>query len=83
MVDRFKNQIFEVSNDELISSVNKITEGPVFGLVGIMNILGQNYLAVIKEAQIVGKLYGAHIYKITEVKIYPFFVNPLASNPYR
>lgn len=42
-----------------------------------MNIVGMNYLCVIKEAQDLGKLYGAHIYKVTEAKLYPFFVGLL------
>jgi len=42
-----------------------------------MNILGQNYLCVIKEAQNLGKLYGAHIYKILDVKIYPYLVHSI------
>lgn len=40
-----------------------------------MNIIGQNYLCVVKEAQVVGTLYGALIYKITDVRLIPFFVN--------
>jgi hypothetical protein len=55
----------------LKSENGKISEGPIFGIIGIMNIIGQNYLCVIKEAQILGKLYGAHVYKITEVKLIP------------
>jgi hypothetical protein len=46
----------------------------VFGIVGIMNIIGQNYLCVIKDADILGKLYGATIYKVTDIKVYPFYV---------
>jgi hypothetical protein len=42
--------------------VNKINEGAIFGIVGIMNIVGHNYLCVIKEAADLGVLYGAHIY---------------------
>ena len=72
VIDRIKLTIFEVYDDELLKSVNKITEGPIFGIIGKMNILGQDYLCVIKEAQVVGKLYGATIYKITETKVYPF-----------
>ena len=63
-----------MQDDELIKSVNKISEGPIFGIVGTVNIIGQNYLCVVKEVQVVGKLYGAHIYKITDCKFYPFFV---------
>ena len=66
--------MFQVSDDELLKSVKKISEGPIFGIIGTVNIIGQNYLCVIKEAQIVGKLYGAHVYKVTETKLYPFYV---------
>jgi hypothetical protein len=52
-----------------------MAEGAIFGIIGIMDIVGHNYLCVIKEAEDLGVLYGAHIYRITEVKIYPFDVN--------
>ena len=74
VIDRSKNQVFEVHDDSLLNSVSKINEGPIFGVVGVMNIIGQNYLCVIKEAQVIGKLNGAHIYKVTEAKVYPYFV---------
>jgi len=64
-----------LKDNELISNEqNKITEGPIYGIVGIMNIIGHNFLGVIKSADIIGKLYGAHVYKITEVKLIPFYV---------
>ena len=53
---------------ELVKFIKKIEN---LSIVGIMNIIGQNYLCVIKEAQVLGKLYGAHVYKITDVKIMP------------
>ncbi len=52
----------------------RITEGPIFGVLGILNIVGQNYLCCVKEAQVVGVMYGAQIYKITDVRIIPFYV---------
>ena len=72
MFHRQKLKIEEVFKDDILNSMNKIYEGTIYGVIGIMNIMGMNYLAVIKEAQVMGKLYGAHIYKITEIKIYPF-----------
>jgi hypothetical protein len=68
-------QIFEVKDDQLMMSVSKVSEGPIFGIVGIVNIIGQDYLCIIKEAQDLGTLYGAHIYKITAVRIIPFYVS--------
>jgi hypothetical protein len=47
---RQKVKIEEVLKDDLLNSVNKISEGPIFGVIGIMNIMGQNYLGIIKEA---------------------------------
>ena len=61
-------------NELLNQQKHKITEGPIFGIVGVMNIVGHNYLCVIKEAQVVGLLYGSHIYKVMEVKLFPFQV---------
>ena len=57
-----------------MKSVDKISEGPIFGIIGILNIIGHNYLGVIKQAEDVGVVYGAHIYKISEVKLFPFNV---------
>lgn len=54
--------------------MDKISEGPIFGIIGILNIIGHNYLGVIKQAEDVGVVYGAHIYKISEVKLFPFNV---------
>jgi hypothetical protein len=40
-------------------------EADILGFLGIMNIIGCNYLAVITEAEVVGELYRAKVYKIT------------------
>ena len=53
----------------------RFTEGPIFAVLGIMNILGQNYLCIVKEAQVLGVLYGAQIYKINDVRLIPFYVS--------
>jgi SacI homology domain len=52
----------------------RMTEGPIHGVLGTMNIIGQNYLCVVKEVQVVGKLYGSEIFKITDVRLIPFYV---------
>ncbi len=39
-------------------------EGEILGVLGVLNVLGENFLAVIKEAEVLGDLYGASIYKI-------------------
>ena len=51
-----------------------MTEGQIQGVLGTMNILGQNYLCVVKESQMVGKIYGSEIFKITDIKLIPFYV---------
>jgi len=53
--------------------------GAHFGLAGIVNIVGDNYLITITEAQIVGTLQNATIYKIVTVALHPF--SPLPQKP--
>ena len=53
----------------------KMTEGQIQGVLGTMNILGQNYLCVVKESLMVGTIYGSEIYKITDIKLIPFYVS--------
>ena len=60
----------EIFNSEKM----RITEGAIFGLLGTVNIVGQNYLCCVKEASVCGILNGAHIFKITDVRIIPFTV---------
>jgi len=52
----------------------KMTEGQIQGVLGTMNILGQNYLCVVKESLMVGKIYGSEIYKVNDIKLIPFYV---------
>ena len=49
-------------------------EGPIQGIVGVMNVNGANYLGVISASQVVGTLNQAKINKVTQVKIFPFKV---------
>lgn len=65
IIDRQKTHMFEIKGQPLESTELfqterlRITEGPIQGVLGIMNIIGQNYLCCAKEAQTVGTLYGA------------------------
>lgn len=47
-------------------------EQPIIAVIGILNIVGDNYLGVITEAEDVGMLYGAKVLKVTSVDIIPF-----------
>ena len=56
VIERETSQIYEVKDNELLNSCDKINEGSIFGIVGIMNVVGHNYLCVIKEAEDLGVL---------------------------
>ena len=86
MIDRQKTNMFELPRSgspgfvpmdqhELWTKESmKMTEGQIQGVLGTMNILGQNYLCVVKDSLMVGKIYGSEIYKITDIKLIPFYV---------
>ena len=59
---------------ERITSKGSIVkkEAEIYGLIGVMNIVGQNYLGVISGYRTEGKLLGADINKITQVFLIPF-----------
>jgi hypothetical protein len=38
----------------LLSSVTRINEGAIMGVIGIMNVLGLNFLAVISRSEVAG-----------------------------
>lgn len=40
-----------------------------------MNVVGENYLVTIGEAEHVGKLYNANIYKVIKTEFHPFQVS--------
>ena len=81
VIERSTTNISVVRDDQLLEATTRVTSEPIFGIVGIMNILGQNYLGVIERAAIVGTLNKAKIYKITTVNMVPFRVsNELGSH---
>ena len=67
VIDRSTTNITVVKDDSVIEAARRVSSGPIFGIVGIMNILQMNYLGVIEHAQHVGTLNNAKIYKITGV----------------
>ncbi len=44
------------------------------GIVGIMNVEGLNFLALINKIEVVGQLNNVNINKVTEVSLIPFKV---------
>lgn len=56
----------------MIEAARRVTSGSIYGIVGIMNVMGVNYLGVIENAAHVGTLNNAKIYKITQVAMVPF-----------
>ena len=47
----------------------------IYGILGIINIEGLNFLAVISERQVAGKLkQGCNIYEVLATKLLPLFV---------
>lgn len=75
MIDRSTTNITVVKTDAVLDTVRRTNSGPIYGIVGIMNIIGKNYLGVIDNAAIVGTLNNAKIYKITQVSLIPFRVS--------
>ena len=86
VIDRQKTNMFELpksgaagfvpmeQHEAWTKEIMRMSEGPIQGVLGTMNILGQNYLCVIKDSQVVGKIYGSEIFKITDIKLIPFYV---------
>ena len=65
VIDRNSTNISVVKDDTVLDSARRDNSGPIYGIVGIMNIMGCNYLGVIDYAAQVGTLNNAKIYKIT------------------
>ena len=55
-IQRNSGHIQVEKDDTLLDSVKRIREGEIFGIIGIINIAALNYLVVINDAAIVGKL---------------------------
>jgi hypothetical protein len=64
-----------VTTDSMLDSVKRSNEGHIKGIIGVMNVSGHNFLAVIKDAQSAGCLNQANIWKVTEVKLLAFKVS--------
>lgn len=43
------------------------------GFLGILNIQGQNFVVIITEKQMIGKMEGANIYLIKNADLIPFY----------
>jgi hypothetical protein len=43
-----------VHDDKLLNSVKRVNDGAIMGIVGIMNVHGLNFLAVITKTEVVG-----------------------------
>ena len=65
MIERATTSISVVKDDSVLDTARRVSSGPIFGIVGIMNIVGHNYLGVIENAAHVGTLNNAKIYKVT------------------
>lgn len=65
-------------NDETVGS----QQYSIHGLLGVMNILGFNYLLGITEKQYVGKIEGANVYQIKDVELFPFTSFSQQCRPY-
>ena len=61
-------------DDTLLNSIKRINEGPIMGIVGIMNVHGLNFLAVITKIEVVGQLNKVNINKVATVRLLPFTV---------
>ena len=72
VINRSTTNITVVKDDSVIEAARRVSSNPIYGIVGIMNILQMNYLGVIENAQHVGTLNNAKIYKITSVNMIPF-----------
>ncbi len=75
IIERETTHVVVVKDDQLLDSVKRINEGPIWGIVGIINLAALNYLVVISNADVVAKLNKVNIYKVTGVRIIPFKVS--------
>lgn len=75
IIKKENTQIIVAKDDNMLKQSTVIQEGAIFGIVGILNIDGSNYLGVISEIQKVGQINRANINKVTGVKLIPFQVS--------
>lgn len=55
-IERSTSQVKVTKNDDFIDSLKRINEGPIWGIVGIINLAALNYLVVINNASVVANL---------------------------
>jgi len=48
------------------------TQSRIAGVLGVMNIMGFNFMLAITEKEYVGKMDGAYVYAVTDVELFPF-----------
>jgi hypothetical protein len=75
VIRRDNTHITIVKDDNILKQSSAINEGAIFGIVGILNIEGVNYLGVISEIAKVGQINKANINKVVSVKLLPFKVS--------
>ena len=75
MIERNTGLVKVLKTDELLDSVKRINEGPILGIVGVINLAALNYLVVINNASVIANLNKVNIYKVTNVRIIPFKVS--------
>ena len=76
IINKRTTQIQVAHDDKLINQSKRKSIGSILGIIGIMNVGGQNYLGVVRGAEQVGVLNNAKIFKISEAKLLPFRINP-------
>lgn len=80
MIDRSKTHVFEDLREEvadqegsfLMQKVQAREEMGILGLLGVVNIVGCDYLAACTEAELVGELGKSRVYKVAKVELLPF-----------
>ena len=72
VIDRSNTHVVIRQGEAVIDDSLPVTSISIYGIVGIMNVLGTNYLGVIENVEHVGTLNNAKIYKITDVGMIPF-----------
>ena len=74
VIDRKTSHCFLQKDDQLLNTTLWIHQQQclVYGIIGIMNHAGKNFLGVITDCQEVGVLNRAKVFKVTQVKLLPF-----------
>ena len=76
VIEKANTHISTHTDDALLNTVScsYSNEGPISGVLGIMNFANANFLCVISNHLNVATVNRAKIQKITRVKLYPFKV---------